>query len=90
MFADWPIWAEPQFGESHGRPEERRQANAQNRGICRRREHDGQLVNIETAKLFSYTDACMRKGAAAGYDKAAAEAAQATLKEFLVGVFRLN
>jgi dienelactone hydrolase len=65
-------------------------SNAQNMGHCRRREQDGQLVNIETGKPFSYTDACMTIGATVGYDKAATEAAKATVKEFLAGIFRLN
>lgn len=64
--------------------------NAQNPGNCRRREEDGQLINIETGKPFSYKDACMAGRATRAYDKAAAEAAQSTVKEFLAGLFRLN
>jgi dienelactone hydrolase len=64
--------------------------NAQNPGNCRRREEDGQLINIETGKPFSYKDACMAGRATRAYDKAAAEAAQSTVNEFLAGLFRLN
>lgn len=64
--------------------------NAQTSRNCRRREEDGEIINIETGKPFSYNDACVELGPTAGYDKAATEAAQAAVKDFLTVVFRIN
>jgi dienelactone hydrolase len=64
--------------------------NAQTSRNCRRREEDGKIINIETGKPFSYNDACVELGPTVGYDKAATEAAQVAVKEFLIRVFRLN
>lgn len=64
--------------------------NAQTTRHCQRREKDGEIINIETGKPFSYNDACVELGPTVGYDKTATEAAQAVVKEFLAGVFRLN
>jgi len=64
--------------------------SAQTTRHCQRREENGEIINIETGKPFSYNDACVELGPTVGYDKAATEAAQAAVKEFLEGVFRLN
>jgi dienelactone hydrolase len=64
--------------------------NVQNMATCQRREADGKIINMETGKPFTYSDACVKRGATVGYDKAATAAAQAAVKEFLSVVFRLN
>lgn len=63
---------------------------AQTMRKCQRREEDGKILNIETGKPFSYNDACVERGPTVGYDKSTTTAAQAAVKEFLTGVFRLN
>ncbi|MBZ9606028.1 dienelactone hydrolase family protein [Phyllobacterium chamaecytisi] len=57
---------------------------------CQRREEDGKIVNVATNKPFTSNDACMELGSTERYDKAAAEAAQAAVKQLLTEVFRLN
>ncbi|NLS08190.1 hypothetical protein HGP14_33910 [Rhizobium sp. P32RR-XVIII] len=64
--------------------------NAQTSRNCQRREEDGKILNVETGKPFSYDDACVALGSTVGYDKVAAEAAQAAVKRFLAEVFHLN
>ena len=64
--------------------------SVQNMSKCQRREVDGKVINVETGMAFTYTDACVKRGATMGYDKAATAAAQAAVKEFLSVVFRLN
>ena len=65
-------------------------SDAQTSRKCQRREEDGKIINVETGKPFTYNDACVERGPTVGYDKAATEAAQAAVKEFLTGLFRLN
>lgn len=64
--------------------------SAQTPRNCQRREENGKIVNVSTGKPFTYADACMAPGETSGYDKAATEAAQATVKKFLTEVFHLN
>ncbi|CDM60950.1 MULTISPECIES: dienelactone hydrolase family protein [Rhizobium] len=64
--------------------------SAQSSRNCQRREEDGKVLNVETGKPFTFNDACVELGSTVGYDKAATEAAQATVKRFLTGVFRPN
>jgi dienelactone hydrolase len=64
--------------------------SVQNMAKCQRQEKDGKILNMETGKPFTYTDACVKRGATVGYDKAATAAAQAAVKEFLTEVFQLN
>ena len=64
--------------------------NAQSFRNCQRREEAGKILNVETGKPFTFNDACVELGSTAGYDKAATEAAQATVRQFLTGVFHLN
>jgi dienelactone hydrolase len=64
--------------------------SVQNMAKCQRHEQDGKILNIETGEPFTYTDACVERGATVGYDKTATAAAQAAVKEFLTQVFRLN
>ncbi len=64
--------------------------SAQSSRNCQRREEDGRILNDETGKPFTFNDACVQLGSTVGYDKAATEAAQATVRTFLTGVFRLN
>ncbi len=64
--------------------------SAQSSRNCQRREEDGKILNVETGKPFTFNDACVELGSTVGYDKAATEAAQATVKQFLTGVFRPN
>jgi len=64
--------------------------SAQSSRNCQRREEDGKILNVETGKPFTFNDACVKLGSTVGYDKAATEAAQATVKQFLTEVFRPN
>ncbi|TCA57258.1 hypothetical protein E0H71_03955 [Rhizobium leguminosarum bv. viciae] len=64
--------------------------SAQSSRNCQCREEDGRILNDETGKPFTFNDACVQLGSTVGYDKAATEAAQATVRTFLTGVFRLN
>ena len=50
----------------------------------------GIMVNNETGKPFAWTDSCVRIGAHAGYDGAAAAAAHKEVDEFLRTIFKLK
>ena len=77
------------FDDPNNRPGQA-EPSVQNMSKCQRREADGKIINLETGKPFTYTDACVKHGATVGYDKAATAAAQAAVKEFLSAIFRLN
>ena len=64
--------------------------NVQNMAKCQRHEADGKILNVETGQPFTYSDACVKRGATVGYDKAATAAAQAAVKEFLTQIFDLK
>ena len=64
--------------------------NAQTARNCRRREQDGQIINLDTRKSFSYDDACVERGPTLGYDRAAAESARTAVKKFLIELFHMN
>ena len=57
---------------------------------CQGREDDGEIINIDTGRPLTYSDACVEFGTTAGFDEAATEAAQKAVKAFLTEVFRLN
>ena len=58
---------------------------------CRiREEAEGSLINAETGQPFTYKDACVVHGPHLGYDPAATEAAQTSVKTFLKSVFKLD
>jgi dienelactone hydrolase len=66
------------------------QRKAQTSRNCRRREQNGQIINLETGRPFSYDDACVQIGPTAGYDKAATESARTAVKKFLTELFHIN
>jgi len=49
----------------------------------------GLLMNLDTARPFTYRDACVQLGPHLGYDPTAAEAAKAAVKAFLKTAFKL-
>jgi dienelactone hydrolase len=58
---------------------------------CRQAEDEsGQVINLDTGKPFSYTDACVQRGVMTGYDEAAFTQSHADVKEFLTTLFRLQ
>ncbi|MET0430071.1 MAG: dienelactone hydrolase family protein, partial [Microvirga sp.] len=65
-------------------------ADAQTSRNCRRREVDGRILNADTGWPFSYQDSCVERGPAVNYNDRAASAAQASVKQFLNHIFRLN
>ncbi|WP_457301808.1 dienelactone hydrolase family protein [Phyllobacterium sp. P5_D12] len=79
-------------GAYHGFDEPKSVPNsmAQTSRNCQRREEDGKILNVATNKPFTSDDACMELGSTERYDKVAAEAAQAAVKQLLTEVFRLN
>ncbi|WP_291861876.1 dienelactone hydrolase family protein [Bradyrhizobium sp.] len=77
------------FDNPHARPGNPIRS-AQTSRNCRRREQGGTVINVETGKPFTYSDVCVVFGPTVGYNKAATEAAQAAVKDFLTIVFRLN
>jgi dienelactone hydrolase len=56
---------------------------------CRRVERDGVLVNADTGKPFSFSDACVEYGPSGGYDAAAVAGAQAAVAALLADIFDL-
>ncbi len=50
----------------------------------------GKLVNIDTGRPFTMSDACVGKGIVAGYDAAADKATKAAVKALLVDVFGMK
>ncbi len=63
---------------------------AQTSRNCQRREEGGAIINAETGKTFTYDDACVEFSPTVGYDKGVTEAAQVSVRNFLIGVFQLN
>lgn len=55
-----------------------------------REEPEGVVINAETKQPFSYKDACVVHGPHLGYDPVATQAAIASVKAFLKGVFKLE
>jgi dienelactone hydrolase len=55
-----------------------------------REEPDGLLINVETKRPFTYSDACVERGPHLGYDPDAAQAAKTAVKAFLKTVFKLD
>jgi hypothetical protein len=54
-----------------------------------REEPEGLLINASTRQPFTYKDACVEPDPNVGYDPAAAEAANTSVKSFLKSVFKL-
>ena len=58
---------------------------------CRREERrPGNIINLDTGKIFNWKDACVTRGATVGYDGQASEAAIKTVKGFLRTQWMLN
>ncbi|PYT56732.1 MAG: hypothetical protein DMG46_16610 [Acidobacteria bacterium] len=58
--------------------------------ICPREERpDGVIVNLETGRPFSWSDACVTRGATVGYDPQATKEATKAVKAFLISAFKL-
>jgi len=51
---------------------------------CRREEKTaGDIINLDTGKTFTWSDACVTRGATVGFDRAAREASIKAVKDFL-------
>ncbi|HVH69616.1 MAG TPA: dienelactone hydrolase family protein [Candidatus Dormibacteraeota bacterium] len=58
--------------------------------LCRRAERaGGVVVNLETGRPFSWSDACVRRGATVGYEPVAAAGARKAVRAFLATTFKL-
>ncbi len=57
---------------------------------CMRREENGQLINVDTGRPFSYQDACVENGPTTQYNDAASTAAQEAVQSLLKDVFDLS
>jgi dienelactone hydrolase len=58
---------------------------------CRRAEKDpGSVINLDTGKPFTWTDACVSRGATVGYDLRAREESVRAVKAFLGAEFKLS
>ncbi len=57
---------------------------------CTLREENGEIINADTRRPFSYTDACVERGPHLGPDPAAFEAARSAVEAFLTSLFRLE
>ncbi|HEY6389262.1 MAG TPA: dienelactone hydrolase family protein [Candidatus Acidoferrum sp.] len=56
--------------------------------LCPREERtEGEIVNIETGRAFSWSDTCVRRGATVGYDHGATTEAVKAVKAFLIATF---
>jgi dienelactone hydrolase len=65
--------------------------NAQTVRLCKiREEAPGQLINVATAKPFSYKDSCVERDPHVGYDPVATQAAKQAVKDIVKIVFKLN
>ncbi len=65
--------------------------NAQTVRKCRIREDEaGRLINTATDRPFTYQDSCVERDPHVGYDAAATEAAQQSVRGFLKAVLKLN
>jgi dienelactone hydrolase len=57
---------------------------------CPRKEAPGgEIVNLETGQPFSWSDACVTRGATVGYDPVATTEATKAVKTFLVSTFKI-
>lgn len=57
---------------------------------CSRQEQSaGTIANVETGKLFRWSDPCVKRGATVGFDPAATVEATKAVKQFLIGAFKL-
>jgi dienelactone hydrolase len=57
--------------------------------LCPREERtEGEIVNIETSRAFSWSDTCVRHGATVGYDLVAKAEAAKAVKAFLIATFK--
>ncbi len=60
-------------------------------GNCRRAEKQpGEIINLDTGKPFSWSDACVTRGANVGYNPQALMEASKEVKEFLGSLWKLN
>jgi dienelactone hydrolase len=75
--------------DNPGNPAHHVVSDAQTARNCLRREENGRLLNAETGRPFTYQDACVILGASGQFNSDALEAAQAAVKDFLAGLFRL-
>ena len=73
-----------------GSPSYNVKEDAQTSRKCFRREENGQLVNADTGKSFSWEDACVELGPAVQYNSTAADAAAKAVTEFLTELWQLR
>jgi dienelactone hydrolase len=58
---------------------------------CPREERpEGVIINLETGRPFTWTDACVTRGATVGYDPQATKEATKAVKAFLIATFKLH
>jgi dienelactone hydrolase len=57
---------------------------------CPRKERPGgEIVNLETGQPFTWSDACVTRGATVGYDPVATTEATKAVKAFLISIFKI-
>ena len=57
---------------------------------CPRKERPvGEIVNLETGQPFTWSDACVTRGATVGYDPVATAEATQAVKSFLISIFKI-
>lgn len=61
---------------------------AQTARNCRRAEIDGEIVNLDTGRPFSFADACVEFGPSVGYDGIAARYTEGRVADILAEAFR--
>ena len=58
--------------------------------LCPRKERPGgEIINVETGQPFTWSDACVTRGATVGYDPIATTEATKAVKAFLASTFRI-
>jgi dienelactone hydrolase len=56
---------------------------------CPRKERPGgEIINLETGQPFTWSDACVTRGATVGYDPVATAEATKAVKAFLISIFK--
>jgi dienelactone hydrolase len=58
--------------------------------LCPRKERlGGEIANLETGQPFTWSDACVKRGATVGYDPVATREATNAVKAFLISTFKI-
>lgn len=51
---------------------------------------DGVIINVKTARPFSYADSCVEYGTTIAYNQKASTAARSAVKDFIIATFKLD